>query len=149
MRILKQELFFPDNSIEIYIPYFISTIQAGFPSPADDYLDNSIDLNRELIKNPSATFFVRVSGNSMIKAGIEPGDLLIVDRSLKPNTGDIAVCFIDGEFTLKYINILKDEIHLVPANDQYKTIKVTSENDFIVWGVVKHVIKSYKNGRAG
>jgi DNA polymerase V len=125
---------------EQYIPLF-SGISAGFPSPANDYIENSIDLNRELIKNPEATFYGRVKGMSMKDAGIEEGDVLIVDKSITPADGMIAVCFIDGEFTLKRIRVGKKMITLLPANDQYKPVYVTEENDFSIWGIVTYVIK--------
>ncbi|TVR80878.1 MAG: LexA family transcriptional regulator [Chitinophagaceae bacterium] len=123
-------------------PYAESGIKAGFPSPADDFLDISIDLNKELIKNPSSTFYGRVKGDSMKGAGIEDGDLLVIDRSLEVNNGKIAVCFIDGEFTIKRIKIEKDCCWLLPENEDFKPLKVTEENEFIVWGVVKHIIKT-------
>lgn len=117
-------------------------ISAGFPSPAQDFIDLSIDLNKEFIKHPSSTFFGRVKGNSMKDAGIDNGDLLIVDKSLRPIDGKIAVCFVDGEFTVKRIRIEKDCCWLVAANEAYKPISVTAENDFMVWGIVVHVIKT-------
>lgn len=117
-------------------------IKAGFPSPAEDFLDQSIDLNKVLVRNPSSTFYARVSGNSMKDANIEDGDLLIIDKSVEPKDGKIAVCYIDGEFTVKRIKTEADCCFLVPANSDYKPIKVTTENDFMVWGVVVHIVKS-------
>lgn len=149
---MKLQKLYTANLIDFYsvstiskveIPLMEQGISAGFPSPADDFLDISIDLNKELIKNPSATFFGRVNGDSMKDLGIDDGDLLIIDKSLEPKDGKIAVCFIDGEFTLKTIKIEKEFCWLVPANEKYKPIKVTPDNEFIVWGVVKHVIKSF------
>ena len=134
--------FKPDLKKRFKIPLFYSGISAGFPSPADDFLDTSIDLNKELIKNKSTTFFARVKGCSMIDAGINDGDLLIIDKSIKPKTNHIAVCFIDGEFTVKRIDIAKDVIWLVAENKKYKPIKVTSDNDFTIWGIVTNIIKS-------
>jgi DNA polymerase V len=125
------------------IPFADLGISAGFPSPAQDFLDMSIDLNQELIKNPTATFYGRVKGDSMRDLGIDDGDLLIIDRSIEPTTGRIAVCFIDGEFTVKTIKIENDYIWLIPANENYKPIKVTEDNEFVVWGIVIHVIKSF------
>ncbi|MDA3883794.1 MAG: translesion error-prone DNA polymerase V autoproteolytic subunit [Bacteroidales bacterium] len=125
------------------IPLYEDRIQAGFPSPAEDFLRASIDLNKEFIKNPSATFFGRVMGDSMKDVGISDGDLLIIDKSLEPTDGKIAVCFLDGEFTVKQIELRGDECFLLPANAQFKPIKVTADNDFIVWGIVVHVIKSF------
>jgi DNA polymerase V len=123
-------------------PFIDQGISAGFPSPAQDFIDLSIDLNKELIKHPSSTFFGRVKGSSMIDAGINNGDLLIVDKSLNPTDGKIAVCFIDGEFTVKRLKVEKDCCWLLPENGSYDPIKVTAENDFIVWGIVVYVIKA-------
>src|SRR4051812_21162869 len=103
---------------EQFLPLFYG-ITAGFPSPANDYIESTIDLNSELIKNPDATFYGRVKGMSMRDAGIEEGDVLIVDKSISPSDGMIAVCFIDGEFTLKKIRIGKKMITLLPANDEF------------------------------
>ena len=125
------------------LPIIDEGISAGFPSPAQDFVDLSIDLNKELIKNPSATFYGRVKGDSMKDLGIDNGDLLIIDKSLEPKNGKIAVCYIDGEFTMKKIKIEKDCCWLIPANDKYKPIRVDKENEFIVWGIVVHVIKSF------
>ena len=135
------DFYLPDQRIRLKLPLYDNGISAGFPSPADDFLDTSIDLNKELIKNKSTTFFARVKGSSMIGAGIDDGDLLIIDKSLKPKSNDIAVCFIDGDFTVKRIDITKDIIWLVAENKKYKPIKVTSDNDFTIWGIVINVIK--------
>jgi len=131
----------PDQKTSLEIPFFENGISAGFPSPADDFLDTSIDLNKELIKNKSTTFFARVKGCSMIGAGINDGDLLIIDKSITPKSDDIAVCFIDGDFTVKRIDITKDVIWLVAENKAYKPIKVTADNDFTIWGIVTNIIK--------
>lgn len=141
------QLFKADSSSKQTLPLVDKGISAGFPSPAQDYIDLSLDLNKELISNPSSTFFGRVRGRSMIDAGIEDGDILIIDKSLEPQDGDTAVCFIDGEFTLKYIRIEKDEIYLVPANPDFKPIRVTPENNFCIWGVVTYSIKDHKKNR--
>ncbi len=116
-------------------------MKAGFPSPAQDHTDIKLDLNKELIKNPSSTFFARVSGDSMVDDGVDDGDLLVVDRSLCPSEGSLVVCYIDGEFTLKRIRVEEDYILLVPANSRYSPIKVTKDNDFYIWGIVKYLIK--------
>lgn len=138
-----QQLIFysADNTSVLELP-LIETIKAGFPSPADDFVEVPLDLNKALIKNPSATFFARVVGNSMQDANIHNGDILIIDRSIKPTNGKIAVCFVDGEFTVKQLLIKKNECYLLPANNEHKPIKITTENQFIVWGVVTHIIKA-------
>ncbi|NVN95228.1 MAG: translesion error-prone DNA polymerase V autoproteolytic subunit [Bacteroidetes bacterium] len=117
-------------------------ISAGFPSPALDFIDLTIDLNKHLIKHPSATFYGRVKGESMKDAGIFDNDLLIIDKSLEPVNGKIAVCYIDGEFTLKRIKLENKEVWLMPANTEYKPIKIEEYNNLIIWGIVTHVIKS-------
>lgn len=132
-----------DLDSELSIPFEESGIKAGFPSPAQDYMSGSIDLNRELVRHRETTFYARVSGNSLIDAGISDGDIIVVDKSLEATTGDYVVAFIDGEFTLKEFRL--DEPNkcawLVPYNKDFSPIKVTAENDFMVWGVVTYVIK--------
>jgi DNA polymerase V len=135
------DIFSAISDTDLKLPLISENISAGFPSPALDFEDLKIDLNKHLIKHPSATFYGRVKGESMKDAGINNGDLLIIDKSLEPIHGKIAVCYIDGEFTLKRININNDELWLMPANESYKPIKVEEDNDFIVWGIVTHVIK--------
>jgi DNA polymerase V len=125
------------------LKYVQSGISAGFPSPADDFLDAGIDLNQELIKHPYSTFYGRVKGDSMRDVGIHNGDILIIDKSLEASNGRIAVCFIDGEFTVKKIKIEQNCCWLMPANENYKPIKVTSDNEFLIWGVVINVIKYF------
>ncbi|APU09783.1 MULTISPECIES: LexA family protein [Cellulophaga] len=121
---------------------FVDTgISAGFPSPADDFKENRISLDKELIKNPEATFFARVSGESMIGAGLEDNDLLVIDRSLEPAHNKIAVCYLDGEFTVKRLKVENNLVWLQPENPNYKPIKITEENNFIIWGIVTNVIK--------
>lgn len=127
--------------LNLEIP-IVGGIKAGFPSPAEDFVDLTIDLNRELVRNPSSTFYARVKGDSMQDAGIGNGDLLIIDKSLEPANGKVAVCYIDGDFTVKRIRLDADCCWLVPANNDFNPIKVTEENDFIIWGIVIHVIKS-------
>ena len=117
-------------------------ISAGFPSPADDFKEIRISLDKELVKNKDATFYARVDGDSMIGAGLEDGDLLVVDRSLNPENGKIAICLIDGDFTVKRIQKKKKKIYLVPENKKYKVIEMREENELIIWGIVTYVIKS-------
>lgn len=136
VRIINSNLF-----SKISIPYFNCGISAGFPSPADDFTDKAIDLNKEYIKDADATFYGRVDGFSMKDAGIHDGDLLIIDRSIEPKNGKIAVCYLDGGYTVKRIKIEKDIIWLLAENKKYAPIKVTEDNEFIIWGVVTTVIK--------
>ena len=123
------------------LQFFESRVQAGFPSPAQGEYADTIDLNRALITNPAATFCARVIGNSMVDAGINEGDLLIIDRSLTPNDGNIAVCFIDGDFTVKRLSVRDDGIYLTPANADFPELRVEEDSSFQVWGVVSHIIK--------
>lgn len=121
--------------------FFENRVQAGFPSPAQNEYADSIDLNRALITNPAATFCARVIGNSMVDADINEGDLLIIDRSIVPHDGNIAVCFIDGDFTVKRLSVREDGVFLTPANAKFPELKVGEESNFKVWGVVSHIIK--------
>ena len=116
-------------------------IHAGFPSPATDYLTQAIHLNKEIVRHPAATFYGRVVGDSMIDAGVDEGDILVIDKALEARGGDMAVCFVDGEFTLKYIYIREDGIVLKPANPKYPEIEITEGVDFKMWGVVTYIIK--------
>jgi len=133
------DFYTPDITTSNPLPY-ADGISAGFPSPAEEYIELAIDLNKELVKHPSATFYGRVRGSSMQDAGIYDGDIIIIDKSLRPQNGQKAVCFINGDFTIKTLKIEKDELWLMPANKDYKPIKITSDNDFIVWGIVTYVI---------
>lgn len=122
------------------IPLYKTRISAGFPSPADDFIDKKLDLNEHLIKHPSATFFLRVEGHSMVNAGIHDGDLLIVDRSLKPSDQKIVVAVIHGELTVKRVELKDRVLKLMPENESYKPIVITDEMGLVIWGVVTHVI---------
>ncbi len=137
------EFYRPNYNTTLDLPFVDGGISAGFPSPADDFLDINIDLNKHLIKNPSTTFYGRVRGNSMIDAGIHDGDLLVIDKSLEPQSDKIAVCFIDGEFTVKRIQIEKETVWLIAENKDYQPIKVTKENELLIWGIVTNVIKYF------
>lgn len=132
---------------ELKLPYANEGIRAGFPSPAQDYIEQAIDLNKELIKHPASTFFGKVVGDSMNDEGIEEGDILVIDKSLELINGDLAVCFIDGDFTVKRVKLESDAAYLIPSNPNYPTIKVTQENDFIVWGIVTYTIKKNRRPR--
>ena len=116
-------------------------ISAGFPSPADDFKETRISLDRELVKNREATFYARVDGDSMIGAGLEDGDLLVIDRSISPENGKIAICLVDGDFTVKRIKKEKEKVYLIPENKKYKKIELKEENELIIWGIVEYVIK--------
>jgi DNA polymerase V len=129
--------------LSAFIPFY-NAIQAGFPSPADDYMEEKLDLNRFLIKNPSSTFYIKVEGVSMIGAGIHPKDILIVDRSLKAKNNDIIIALVNGEFTVKRLSVQPLKVWLLPENPRYSPIDVT-DTDFQVWGVVTYVIHNPKN----
>lgn len=135
------DIYTPQSEKSLELPLSEERVAAGFPSPADDYATLKLDLNRELIKNPASTFYARVSGVSMIDDGINDGDLLVIDKSLEPHDGCLAVCYIDGEFTMKRFERHSGYGLLVPANKDYRPIKVTEENDFIIWGIVTYIIK--------
>ncbi|OVE81758.1 hypothetical protein BVY03_02765 [bacterium K02(2017)] len=126
------------------LPFFISKIEAGFPSPADDFIDQTLDLNELLIERPTATFFVRVNGNSMIGAGIHSGDILIVDRAVEAANNKIVIASLNGELTLKRIKKAKDKIILQPENPLFHPIHVTKHDQFEIWGTATHVIHSLK-----
>ena len=140
---IKLEFFKPSVKSKIELPLVEATISAGFPSPADDYSEARLDLNKELITNESATFYARVRGDSMTLAGISDGDLLIIDKSKTPVNGSIVVCLIDGEFTVKRLNKKGNQFYLIPENDKYQPIKIKPENDVTIWGVVTYTIKKH------
>ncbi|HSD13157.1 MAG TPA: translesion error-prone DNA polymerase V autoproteolytic subunit [Flavobacterium sp.] len=144
MSVAKPNLTFfrPDFEKSVELPLIEGGIKAGFPSPAADFDGSKISLDALLIKNKEATFYARASGNSMTGAGIDDGDILVIDRSLEPSNNKIAVCCIDGEFTVKRIKIETDCVYLVPENDTYKPIKVTEDNQLLIWGIVTFVVKS-------
>ena len=121
-------------------------IKAGFPSPAQDYLRESLDFNRDLIKHPEATFYGRVDGDSMIDAGICDGDIAVIDRSVEPQNGDVVVGYINGEFTIKFLDLTHKKdgyIELRPANKNYQPIRIDENDEFEVWGVVVWTIKKW------
>ena len=135
------EFYTPDDTQSLEIVLAQTGISAGFPSPADDFKEYKISLDRTLVKNKEATFYARVSGQSMIGAGLDDGDLLVVDKSLEPTHNKIAVCFIDGEFTVKRLKVTPEGVYLQPENPVYDPILVTESNNFQIWGIVTHVIK--------
>jgi len=130
--------FEPGNPLEL--PLLLSLVPAGFPSPAEDYIDQHLDLNDHLVSHPAATFFVRASGVSMSGADIEPGDILIVDRALEPTSGRIVIAALDGELTVKRLRHHSSRVFLEPANPAFKPIEITPETDFEIWGVVTYII---------
>ena len=122
------------------LPLFADAVQAGFPSPADDSVEMSLDLNELLIQHPAATFFVRVQGESMQDAGIRNGDILIVDRALPPADGKIVIATVGGEFTVKRLRLKGNDLFLMPANPSFSPLKVDAQSDCQIWGVVSYVI---------
>ena len=129
---------------------FAPTIKAGFPSPADDYTHDSIDFNRDLIRNPDATFYGRVDGDSMIDAGICDGDIAVIDRSVEAQNGDVVVAFVNNEFNITYLDLSHKEdgyIELKPANPDFQPIRIDDGDRFEVWGVVVWTIKNWKHKR--
>ncbi|MBD3363023.1 translesion error-prone DNA polymerase V autoproteolytic subunit [Candidatus Dojkabacteria bacterium] len=126
------------------IPLAFEPVHAGFPSPADDFLDKSIDMNEFLIKHPAATYFVRAEGNSMINSGIFSGDILVVDKSLEPSNNSIVIASIDGEFTVKKFVKKNHSIFLKPSNGKFRKIQITKDCEFEIWGVVTFVIHQIK-----
>ena len=131
-----------DNQSSIKLPLYSCKISAGFPSPADDHLEKRLDLNSYLIKHPAATFFVRVSGDSMINAGINDNDILIVDRSLKPSHGKIVIAVVDGQMTVKRLYKRSGKLILMPENTLYKPIEIKEDMNIEIWGVVVTAIHS-------
>ena len=126
---------------------FAPSIRAGFPSPAEDYMNDSLDFNRDLIRNPEATFYGQVEGDSMIDAGICDGDIAVIDRSIEAEHGDVVVGYIDKEFTVKFLDLTHKKdgwIELKPANESFKPIRIDEDSNFRVWGVVIYTIKKWK-----
>lgn len=136
------EIFGADTEREMELPVAEASIKAGFPSPADDFMEDRLDLNEHLIDHPAATFFVRVSGDSMVDAGIHDGDILIVDRAIEPVDGKIVIAVLDGQLSVKRLRKQNGKVFLKPENDDYGVMEITEENDLRVWGVVNHVIHS-------
>jgi len=135
----------PDRSTKRLQPIFMAKVPAGFPSPAADYEEDKLDLNKHLIRNPAATFFVRVAGDSMVKAGIHDGDLLVVDRSIKPRDKNVVIAVVNGELTVKRIRIRKNKrlslkLTLEAENENYRSQEINEEMEFEVWGGVTNVI---------
>ena len=137
-----KEIISPRNS-QLHLNLYASRVQAGFPSPADDYIEKNLDLNEHLISHPASTFFVRVSGDSMTGAGIHNNDILIVDRSLAAKQNNIIIAVINGELTVKRLKINSGVYTLMPENPAYSETIITNEMDFVVWGVVTSVVHQF------
>ena len=137
----KLTFFHPDQEQQKSLYLAQEGISAGFPSPADEFKELRISIDQEVVRNEEATFYARVSGESMQGAGLDDGDLLVIDRSLEPQHNKIAVCFIDGEFTVKRLKVGPKGIFLMPENPKYQPIEVTEENELIIWGIVTYVLK--------
>ncbi|HJR06217.1 MAG TPA: translesion error-prone DNA polymerase V autoproteolytic subunit [Pyrinomonadaceae bacterium] len=140
MNTIVESVLWPDRSTKWARPLFLASVSAGFPSPAEDYIEGRLDLNRHLIKHPAATFFVRVAGDSMIGSGIHPGDILVVDRALEPQDSNVVIAVVDGELTVKRISQRHGKLFLVPDNQAYQPLEILEEMEFEVWGVVTSVI---------
>lgn len=140
---MKVIIYSADFSSELTLPYASEGVRAGFPSPAQDYLSETIDLNKEIIRHQATTFFARCVGESMKNADIHDGDLLVIDKSIEAKDGDIIVAYIDGEFTVKRIkiNTTDNSLMLMPENEEYEPIRITESQHFEVWGVVTYTIK--------
>lgn len=136
-----------DTDSRLELEYSAAGIRAGFPSPAHETPVETIDLNRELIRHPAATFYGRVVGDSMAEEGISEGDILVIDKSIDPEDGDLAVCSLDGEFTLKRIRRARGKLYLMPSNRNYQPFEVTPDNEFMVWGIVLYTIKPNRRRR--
>ena len=143
MKEITLHIYSADISTVLELPFADGGIKAGFPSPAQDYLTDAIDLNRDIIKHKESTFYARVSGDSMKDAGIGDGDIVVVDKAHEAKDGDFVVAFIDGDFTIKQFKMDKSGEYgwLVPYNSGYSPIRITADNDFLVWGVVTYTIK--------
>ena len=137
----KLIFFNPNNDVRKQIHMAQEGVSAGFPSPADDFKELRISIDQEVVRNEEATFYARVSGVSMQGAGLDDGDLLVIDRSLEPQNDKIAVCFIDGSFTVKRLKVDVDCVYLMSENKNYKPIKVSEGDELLIWGIVTYVVK--------
>ncbi len=136
-------VFGVDQKTKTSLPLYVGGVSAGFPSPAEDYTDQKLDLNELLIKNPAATFFVRVDGDSMIRAGIQHNDILVVDRSRQAVSGDIVIAVLDGELTVKRLYLGKKHARLIAENPEYPSIEISRDNGCEIWGVVTSVVHQF------
>lgn len=133
---------FLDEGYAYQLPLYVSSVKAGFPSPADEYIEKHLDLNAHCVAHPSATYFVCASGDSMINAGIQDGDLLVVDRSIEPTHGKIVIAAIDGDLTVKRLYCQNGMAELRPENDAYQPIPLKGDIELVIWGVVMHIVRS-------
>ncbi len=133
----------PEYKSKVKIPMCGEFVQAGFPSPAEDYLEDSLDLNEHLITNKDSTFFVRVAGESMLDAGINPNDILIVDKSLRAKNGSIVIAVVDDEFTVKTLVLEGGAVTLKAENNNFPDLTLIGAHELVVWGVVTSVIHQY------
>ena len=140
MNRMCAKILAPDNAGRIELPLLLSEVIAGFPSPADDYIDKKIDLNEQLISNKAATFLVRAYGDSMLDANIKPGDILVVDRSIDARHNSIIIAILNGELTVKRLKQQNGRLFLAPENPEYPLLEITEEISFEVWGVVTYII---------
>ncbi len=133
-------VFYEHNYQTYAIPLYVSTVSAGIPTLADDYIDQTMDLNKDLVKHPQSTFLVIASGESMINAGIQSGDMLVVDKQITPTHGSIVIAAVDGELTVKRLSLQENKMQLLPENEAFKPILITPEQHVVIWGVVTFVI---------
>lgn len=138
---VEEVLSFLDMRMHFQVPLYSSKVRAGFPAPGDDDIEAYLDLNQRYINSPASTFFVIASGDSMINAHIQDGDMLIVDRSIKATHGKIVIAAINGELTVKRLSSINGRVQLLPENDRYQPIDITEDQDLVIWGVVKNIVK--------
>ena len=142
-RIAEIQELLNSESKSLRVPVYSSKVQAGFPSPGDDYIERYLDLNQQLIRHPAATFIVIATGDSMTDVGIHSGDMLLVDRSLDAQHGAIVIAALNGELTVKRLSKTPNKVQLLPENPRYKPIDITEGEDLVIWGVVTYVIHSF------
>ncbi len=135
-----KEIYSSAGDISLQRPLFLSGVSAGFPSPADEYLDQKLDLNEHLVKNPAATYFVRVAGDSMMGAGINDNDILVVDRSLEPSSSNIVIAIVNGELTVKRLIKTRNSCRLIAENPDYPPLEINEDTPLEIWGVATYAI---------